>query len=73
MGGMSNPAAPGTESQASASVPPGIRALADHWGLVLTYGLITLGLGIVLLAITLAINAAAFAASRIGLARAGAA
>jgi tungstate transport system permease protein len=34
---------------------------------------LALGLGIVLLAITLAINAAAFAASRIGLARAGAA
>jgi uncharacterized membrane protein HdeD (DUF308 family) len=30
-------------------VPPYLRALAEHWGLVLAYGLITLGLGIVLL------------------------
>jgi len=43
---MSNPAAPDT---VGAPVPPGLRALAEHWGLVLTYGLITLGLGIVLL------------------------
>lgn len=30
-------------------MPPALRALAEHWGLVLTYGLITLGLGIALL------------------------
>jgi uncharacterized membrane protein HdeD (DUF308 family) len=30
-------------------VPAGFNRLADHWGLVLTYGLVTLGLGIVLL------------------------
>ena len=30
-------------------VPPYLRALAEHWGLVLAYGLITLGLGVVLL------------------------
>ena len=46
MGRMSNPAAPDT---VGAPMPPGLRALAEHWGLVLTYGLITLGLGIVLL------------------------
>lgn len=46
MGPMSNPAAPATPS---APVPPALRALAEHWGLVLTYGLITLGLGIALL------------------------
>jgi uncharacterized membrane protein HdeD (DUF308 family) len=31
------------------SVPPYLRGLAEHWGLVLTYGVITGGLGIVLL------------------------
>ncbi|WP_395690393.1 HdeD family acid-resistance protein [Nocardioides sp.] len=40
---MSSPA------QSSTPVPSAVRALADHWGLVLTYGLITLGLGIALL------------------------
>jgi uncharacterized membrane protein HdeD (DUF308 family) len=30
-------------------VPLGLNRLADHWGLVLTYGLVTLGLGVVLL------------------------
>ena len=30
-------------------VPAGFNRLADHWGLVLAYGLVTLGLGIVLI------------------------
>lgn len=45
MGRMST-TAPDTRT---APVPPALRALADHWGLVLTYGLITLGLGVALL------------------------
>lgn len=32
------------------AVPPGARMLADHWGLVLAYGLVTLGVGVVLAA-----------------------
>jgi uncharacterized membrane protein HdeD (DUF308 family) len=43
---MSHSAAPPTEG---ASAPPALKALAAHWGLVLTYGLITLGLGIALM------------------------
>lgn len=46
MGAMSHSAAPATTDS---SMPPALRALAEHWGLVLTYGLITLGLGIALL------------------------
>ncbi len=30
-------------------VPGGLNRLADHWGLVLTYGLLTLGLGVALI------------------------
>ena len=30
-------------------VPAGLNRLADHWGLVLAYGLVTLGLGIVMI------------------------
>jgi len=37
------------EGGSQAQVPPVLRSLAEHWGLVLTYGLITLGLGITLL------------------------
>ena len=29
-------------------VPPGLAAIADHWGLVLAYGLVSLGLGVTL-------------------------
>ncbi|MGY2701250.1 HdeD family acid-resistance protein [Nocardioides sp. HB32] len=43
---MSNHAAAGPRD---VQVPPVIRALAEHWGLVLAYGLITLGLGVALL------------------------
>lgn len=43
---MTNHAAAGPRD---VQVPPVIKALAEHWGLVLAYGLITLGLGIVLL------------------------
>lgn len=43
---MSHAAAPST---GGSPTPPALRALAEHWGLVLTYGLITLGLGIALL------------------------
>lgn len=43
---MSHAAAP---PAGGSPTPPALRALAEHWGLVLTYGLITLGLGIALL------------------------
>ena len=43
---MSNHAEPGSRS---VQVPPILRSLAEHWGLVLAYGIITLVLGIVLL------------------------
>ena len=43
---MTNHAAPGPRD---VQVPPVIKSLAEHWGLVLTYGIITLGLGIALL------------------------
>lgn len=33
----------------STAAPVTVRSLAEHWGLVLAYGLITLGLGIVLI------------------------
>jgi uncharacterized membrane protein HdeD (DUF308 family) len=37
-----------TSSHRSRTTAPGVLGLADHWGLVLAYGLITLGLGIAL-------------------------
>lgn len=43
---MTNHAAPGARD---VQVPPVLRSLAEHWGLVLAYGLVTLGLGVVLL------------------------
>ena len=43
---MSNHAATGPRD---VQVPPALRSLAEHWGLVLAYGVITLGLGIALL------------------------
>ena len=43
---MSNHAASGPRE---VQVPPVIRSLAEHWGLVLAYGIITLGLGVALL------------------------
>ncbi|MGB0100825.1 MAG: DUF308 domain-containing protein [Nocardioides sp.] len=43
---MSNPVV--TESGQPVP-PPAIRGLAEHWGLVLTYAIITLGLGVALL------------------------
>lgn len=30
------------------AVPPGLSGLAEHWGLVLAYGVLTLGIGVVL-------------------------
>jgi uncharacterized membrane protein HdeD (DUF308 family) len=42
MSTMSNSAAMGSE------IPTVVRELAEHWGLVLAYGIVTLGLGIVL-------------------------
>lgn len=36
------------EPRRRAATPPALAVLADHWGLVLAYGLITLGLGVVL-------------------------
>ena len=35
--------------RATYDVPIGLNRLADHWGLVLAYGLVTLGLGVALL------------------------
>ena len=46
MGRMTHHAAPGPRD---VQVPPALRSLAEHWGLVLAYGIITLGLGIALL------------------------
>lgn len=43
---MSDTADPGS---ATYVVPASISRLAEHWGLVLTYGLVTLGLGVVML------------------------
>jgi uncharacterized membrane protein HdeD (DUF308 family) len=43
---MSHHAAPGPRD---VSVPPVLRSLSEHWGLVLTYGIVTLVLGIILL------------------------
>ncbi|MFC7495606.1 MULTISPECIES: HdeD family acid-resistance protein [unclassified Nocardioides] len=33
----------------SREVPPVLRGLAEHWGLVLAYGVVTLGLGVILI------------------------
>ena len=38
------------QSSVPAGIPPSMSLLADHWGLVLTYGVITVGFGIVLAA-----------------------
>ena len=43
---MSQHAAPGPRD---VHVPPVLRSLAEHWGLVLTYGVVTAVLGIILL------------------------
>jgi uncharacterized membrane protein HdeD (DUF308 family) len=43
---MSNHAAAGPRD---IQVPPALKSLAEHWGLVLAYGVITLGLGVTLL------------------------
>lgn len=40
---------PGASSVDADPLPPVLRAMAEHWGLVLAYGLITLVLGVVLL------------------------
>jgi uncharacterized membrane protein HdeD (DUF308 family) len=37
-----------TPSDAPTGVPQSLSRLVDHWGLVLTYGLVTIGLGLVL-------------------------
>ncbi|HET8962079.1 DUF308 domain-containing protein, partial [Nocardioides sp.] len=37
-----------TQSDVSSGVPRSMTRLVDHWGLVLTYGLLTMGLGLVL-------------------------
>ncbi|WP_244928090.1 DUF308 domain-containing protein [Nocardioides sp. W7] len=39
-----------TRSLPYGAVPPGLNRLADHWGLVLAYGVMTLGIGVVLAA-----------------------
>lgn len=38
----------GSEATSVAGVPPGVSRLADHWGLVLTFGLMTSALGLAL-------------------------
>jgi uncharacterized membrane protein HdeD (DUF308 family) len=43
---MSNHAAAGPRD---VQVPPLLKSLAEHWGLVLAYGIVTLGLGVMLL------------------------
>jgi uncharacterized membrane protein HdeD (DUF308 family) len=43
---MSDTADPGTTTYI---VPVSVNRLAEHWGLVLAYGLVTLGLGVILL------------------------
>ena len=43
-----NPARTTTPSDVPSGVPHSMSRLVDHWGLVLTYGLITIGLGLVL-------------------------
>lgn len=43
-----NPARTTAPSDVPSGVPHSMTRLVDHWGLVLTYGLITIGLGLVL-------------------------
>jgi len=43
-----NSASASASSDVPAGVPRSMTRLVDHWGLVLTYGLITIGLGLVL-------------------------
>ena len=43
-----NSASTTTASDVPAGVPQSMSRLVDHWGLVLTYGLVTIGLGLVL-------------------------
>jgi uncharacterized membrane protein HdeD (DUF308 family) len=43
-----NSASTTTPSDAPTGVPQSMSRLVDHWGLVLTYGLVTFGLGLVL-------------------------
>lgn len=43
-----NPASTTEPSDVPSGVPHSMTRLVDHWGLVLTYGLITIGLGLVL-------------------------
>ena len=43
-----NPASTTHPTGIPSGVPPSMTRLADHWGLVLTYGLITIGFGLVL-------------------------
>ncbi len=43
-----NPASTTAPSDAPRGVPHSMTRLVDHWGLVLTYGLVTIGLGLVL-------------------------
>jgi uncharacterized membrane protein HdeD (DUF308 family) len=43
-----NPAHTTDPSDAPSGVPHSMTRLVDHWGLVLTYGLVTIGLGLVL-------------------------
>jgi len=43
---MSDTADPGTTTYV---IPVSVNRLAEHWGLVLAYGLVTLGLGVILL------------------------
>jgi uncharacterized membrane protein HdeD (DUF308 family) len=43
-----NPAHTTDPSDAPSGVPHSMSRLVDHWGLVLTYGLVTIGLGLVL-------------------------
>jgi uncharacterized membrane protein HdeD (DUF308 family) len=43
-----NSASTTTPSAAPTGVPQSLSRLVDHWGLVLTYGLVTIGLGLVL-------------------------
>ena len=43
-----NPASTTQQAGSPSGVPGSMTRLADHWGLVLTYGLITIGFGLVL-------------------------